>query len=184
LIGVKPAGPGCCQPDAVKQVFELLHLYVSPGHNYFGHHGRPAGVHPVHERREARCVAGRGLEGDRFFEHEANHKGQITFFADEVYQSLCEEFGVWDKPPSVFRRNILTRGVDLNELIGQEFEVQGVRFLGTEECRPCHWMNQAFCPGAEAAMRGRGGLRARILTTGTLRLAQCPASRPASKVLT
>lgn len=152
----------------MKDPFELLHLYVSPGHNYFGHHGQPAGENPVREVREARCVAGRGIEGDRFFGHDENHKGQITFFADEVYQSLCERFGIWDKPPSVVRRNVITRGVGLNTLIGREFEVQGVRFIGTEECRPCYWMDQAFCPGAEAALRGRGGLRARILATGTL----------------
>ena len=148
--------------------FEVLHLYVSPDHNYFGHHGRPAGANPVLEVREVRCVAGRGIEGDRFFDREAGHKGQISFFADEVYQCLCEQFGIWDKPASVFRRNVITGGVDLNKLVGQEFEVQGVRFLGTEECRPCHWMNLAFCPGAEAALRGRGGLRARILTSGVL----------------
>jgi MOSC domain-containing protein YiiM len=158
----------------VKHVVEVLHLFVSPGHNFFGHHGRPAGRHPVHELPEARCAAGRGIVGDRFFLHEPNHKGQITFFADEVYQSLCEEFGIWDKPPSVFRRNIITRGVDLSQLIGREFELQGLRFFGMEECRPCHWMNQAFCPGAEIAMRGHGGLRARILTTGVLRVTVRP----------
>jgi MOSC domain-containing protein YiiM len=47
--------------------------------------------------------------------------------------------------------------------------VQGVRFLGTQECSPCHWMNHAFAAGAERALHGRGGLRARILTDGVLR---------------
>lgn len=154
----------------MKESVKLLHLHVSPGHNYLGHHGRRAGENPIHELRAARCVAGQGIEGDRFFVHDANHKCQITFFADEVYESLCEQFGIWDKPPSVFRRNVITQGVDLNKLIGQEFEVQGARFLGIEECRPCYWMEQAFCAGAEAALRGRGGLRARILTTGLLRI--------------
>jgi len=41
---------------------------------------------------------------------------------------------------------VITAGVDLNELIGREFEIQGVRFHGTEECRPCYWMEQAFAP--------------------------------------
>jgi MOSC domain-containing protein YiiM len=63
--------------------------------------------------------------------------------------------------------------LELNEFIGREFEIQGVRFFGTEECRPCYWMDQAFAPGAEAAMKGRGGLRARILTDGTLRVSRC-----------
>lgn len=118
---------------------------------------------------EIQCVAGRGIVGDRFLDYKAAYKGQITFFAWEVYNSLCEQFAIEPPGPSVFRRNVITEGVDLNEMIGAEFEVQGVRFKGSEECRPCYWMNHAFCPGAEAALRGRGGLRAVILGHGTLR---------------
>jgi MOSC domain-containing protein YiiM len=148
---------------------ELLHLYISPGHNYRGHHGGPADAHPILEVQEVRCVAGRGIEGDRYFDEEPDFKGQITFFADEVHRALCEQFNLPAKPPSVFRRNVITRGVDLDSLVGREFEVQGVRFFGVESCKPCYWMDQAFCPGAEAAMQGRGGLRARILSDGVLR---------------
>jgi MOSC domain-containing protein YiiM len=148
----------------------IKHLFISPGHNFFGHHGRPPGEHPMVECPEVKCVAGRGLEGDRFFDYKTDYRGQVTFFANEVYEQLCAEFDVWDRPPSVFRRNILTTGVDLPALIGQEFEVQGVRFLGTAESAPCDWMNLAFAPGAEARLRGRGGLRAKILTDGTLRV--------------
>jgi MOSC domain-containing protein YiiM len=161
----------------VKEPFDLVHLYVSPGHNYFGRHGLTPGQSPVQEMSEVNCVAGRGIEGDRFFDHGADYKGQITFFADEVYRSLCEQFDAHDKPSSVFRRNVITRGVDLHELIGREFEIQGVRYSGTEECRPCHWMDLAFCPGAEAALRGHGGLRARILTSGVLRVGERPVFR-------
>ena len=56
-------------------------------------------------------------------------------------------------------RNAFVRGVDLPALIGQQFEVQGVRFEGVEESRPCHWMNAALGPGAEEWLRGRAGLR-------------------------
>lgn len=116
------------------------------------------------------CIAGAGVRGDRFFNYKEDYKGQITFFSDEVYQSLCREFDIWDKPPSVFRRNVIVRGGDLNSLVGQEFQVQGIRFLGVEECKPCYWMETAFCAGAEEALKGRGGLRAKILTSGMLRL--------------
>jgi MOSC domain-containing protein YiiM len=75
---------------------------------------------------------------------------------------------VCEKQPSLLRRNVLTRGIDLNTLIGMTFSIQGVVFEGTEECRPCYWMDTALAPGAEAALRGRGGLRARILEGGTL----------------
>lgn len=70
--------------------------------------------------------------------------------------------------PEATRRNVFTRGVDLKAWIGQEFELQGLRFFGTEECRPCYWMDQALGPEANAWLRGRGGLRARILTSGWL----------------
>ena len=149
---------------------EILHLYISDGHNYVGHHGRPPGEHEIIEVAEIRCVAGHGIEKDRYFGHKDDFKGQITFFADEVYQDLRARFSEHEVPPSAFRRNVITRGSDLNELIGKEFEVQGVRFFGTEECRPCYWMNRAFAPGAEEAMQGRGGLRARIITDGVLRV--------------
>ena len=85
---------------------------------------------------------------------------------------MCAQFGVWEKAPSVFRRNVITRGADLRALIGIEFEVQGVRFLGTEESAPCYWMNQAFAEGAEQALGGEGGLRAKILSDGELRVDQ------------
>jgi MOSC domain-containing protein YiiM len=149
---------------------ELLHLYLSPGHNFFGRHGQPPGANPMVEVAQLRCVAGRGIEGDRFFDYKKSYKGQITFFANEVYDSLCHQFCVWDLEPDVFRRNVITRGVDLSALIGKEFEIQGVRFLGTEHCKPCYWMDRAFHEGAEAALQGRGGLRAQILTTGALRV--------------
>jgi len=151
-----------------KPPIEIVHLYVSPAHNYFGHHGHPADAHAILEVSEARCVAGRGIEGDRFFDFKESYKGQITFFSWEVYEALRKELKVEGCSPSVFRRNAITLGVDLNELIGQTFEIQGVRFEGVEECRPCYWMDEAFHAGAEERMRGRGGLRARILTSGTL----------------
>jgi MOSC domain-containing protein YiiM len=148
----------------------ILRLYISPEHNYFGHHGKPPGQAPMVEVPEVECVAGEGLVGDRFYGYKEDYKGQITFFAHEVYQRLSQQLGVAGTPPSAFRRNVITEGADLNTLIGQEFEIQGIRFLGTQECSPCYWMDQAFAPGAEAALKGNGGLRARILSSGTLRV--------------
>jgi MOSC domain-containing protein YiiM len=143
-------------------------LYISPGHNFFGHHEQPPGEHPLIEQMELRCVAGRGVEGDRFFDYKDNYKGQITFFSSEVFAQLCGALGVRDKLPGATRRNVITADVDLNELIGSEFEVQGIRFAGVAECAPCYWMDKAIAPGAEEFLKGRGGLRARILTDGIL----------------
>lgn len=118
---------------------------------------------------EVECVAEKGLVGDRFFAWKEDYKGQVTFFEHEVYERLCEKFQVMGVPPSIFRRNIITKGVDLNTLVGKEFEIQGMRFLGTTECAPCYWMDQAFAVGAEEAMKGHGGLRAKVLSSGVLR---------------
>jgi MOSC domain-containing protein YiiM len=151
-------------------MIQIRHLYLSPGHNYFGHHGQPADTHPILEVPRLHCVAGHGIEGDRFFDYKPDYKGQITFFAWEEYERLCTTFDVRDKSPAVFRRNVICAGLDLTALIGIEFEIQGVRFRGHSECSPCYWMDQAFCPGTEAALRGRGGLRAQILSDGFLDL--------------
>ena len=154
---------------------EILHLYISPEHNYFGYKGREPAEHPTLEVDQIECVAGHGIRGDRFFDYRDSYKGQITFFAEEIYDALCNALNVHDAEPAVLRRNVITRGVDLNTLIGTEFEVQGVRFHGTEECRPCFWMEKAFAPGAEKFMKGNGGLRARILSDGELRVTSAVA---------
>lgn len=147
---------------------KICRLYISPGHNFFGHHEQPPGENPLIEQAELHCVAERGVEGDRFFDYKDNYKGQITFFSSEVFEELCCHLGVHDKSPGATRRNVITAGADLNALIGTEFEVQGIRFAGVAECSPCYWMNQAIAPGAEEFLKGRGGLRARILTDGIL----------------
>lgn len=151
-------------------MIRIAALYTSPGHNFFGHHGRAPGSHPLHFSEQVECVAGRGIVGDRFFDHREDYKGQITFFESEVFEELCSDLGVLNRDSGVFRRNVLTRGVRLNDLIGREFEIQGVRFEGIAECSPCYWMDRAFAPGAEEALKGRGGLRAKILRGGTLRV--------------
>ena len=149
-------------------MIHVRELYLSPGHNFFGHHGGPAGDHPIVAVPRLRCLAGRGIEGDRFLDYKPSYKGQITFFAEEVYHRLCDALKVRDKTTACFRRNVVTAGVDLLTLIGQEFELQGVRFRGHSECSPCYWMDQAFAPGAFEALKGHGGLRAEILSDGFL----------------
>ena len=72
----------------------LSHLFLSPGHNYFGHHGQAASGHPMLAVDALECVAGRGLRGDRFFDYKPDYKGQITFFAWEDLLQLWDELGV------------------------------------------------------------------------------------------
>ena len=113
--------------------------------------------------------AGRGIRGDRYFDFKDDYKGQITFFSLEIFDELCGALQIQNCSPALVRRNVITSSLDLNELIDQDFEVQGVRFHGMEECRPCYWMDQAIAPGAHEFLKGRGGLRAKILCDGQLR---------------
>ena len=151
---------------------KIRHLFISPDHNYVGHFGKPPGENPIVEVDEADCRAGSGIVGDRYFDHKPDYKGQITFFEMETHEAMCDRFNVFDKGPETYRRNVIVEGVDLNEFIGKEFEIQGVRFFGTEEAKPCFWMDRAFHEGAEEALRGKGGLRAKILSSGMLRCSE------------
>ncbi|MEM9399102.1 MAG: MOSC domain-containing protein [Verrucomicrobiota bacterium] len=149
---------------------KVCHLYISREHNFFGHFGKPAGKTPTQSVDQIECVAGRGIRGDRFFDYKVDYKGQITFFAQEVFNELCERLEVHSRKPDALRRNVVTEGVDLNSLIGKNFSIQGIEFEGAAECSPCFWMNEALGEGAEAFLKGNGGLRAKILTSGKLRV--------------
>jgi hypothetical protein len=73
------------------QLVEICHLYVSPGHNFSGHHGREPDDYAAGEVSPIECVAGRGIRGDRFLDYKENYKGQITFFAPEAFGSAMVE---------------------------------------------------------------------------------------------
>ena len=163
--------------DVNMKAMEICHLYISPGHNFVDHHGRAPDEFPAIEVTMIECVAGRGIRGDRYFDFKDDYKGQITFLSLEVFEELCDTLQLQDCSPSLPRRNVISRGVDLNELIGQEFEVQSVRFYGTQECAPCYWMDRVIAPGTQEFLKGRGGLRAKILSDGELRsTAQVPVA--------
>lgn len=147
----------------------IRHIFISPGHNYFGHHEQPAGENPIVEVEQVECVAGRGLRGDRFFDFKEDYKGQVTLFSWEIFDALRKAQGKTELSPAVLRRNIVVEGLDLDALIGKRFELQGVTLEGTGECKPCYWMDQAVGSGAEDWLKGRGGLRCKIVTDGVLR---------------
>jgi MOSC domain-containing protein YiiM len=147
---------------------QIRQIFVSEGHNYFGHHGRAPDDHPLIEVPKIECVAGHGIRGDRFYDYRDNYKGQITFFSFEVFAKLAEHFGLTNKSAGAVRRNVVVSGVELNDLIGEEFSIQGVRLRGTAHCRPCYWLDQAIAPGAEQFLEGNGGLRAQILSDGVI----------------
>jgi MOSC domain-containing protein YiiM len=146
----------------------IRQIFISSGHNYFGRHGQEPNDYPLVGVERIECVAGHGIRGDRFYDYRDDYKGQITFFSLEVFERLTAHFGLTGKSAGALRRNVIVSGVDLNELIGEEFSIQGVPLRGTAHCKPCYWMNQAIGPGAEEFLAGNGGLRAKILSDGVI----------------
>lgn len=147
---------------------EIKAIYLSPGHDFFGRHDQGRADHGLIEVDQVNCVAGRGLEGDRFFDFKPNYKGQVTFFDWAVYEAIQDALQIPPFHPGAFRRNIIMSGVDLNSLIGRHFRIGEIEFEGTQESSPCYWMDEAIAPGAKDWLKDRGGLRARILSTGVL----------------
>jgi MOSC domain-containing protein YiiM len=159
----------------------IHHLYTSPGHNYFGHHEKPPGENPIEEHESIELVAGRGIPGDRFFDFKDDYKGQVTFIDLAVVDAIREHAGNPGLPASAFRRNVVVSGIDLNALVGERFRLNGILLEGTQECSPCYWMDRACGrPGTEALMKGRGGLRCRILESGSLRPGPAALDHPPS----
>lgn len=151
------------------ETIEIHQLYLSEGHDFKGRYGKGRLRHGVRAVEEVECVAGKGLKGDRYFGYADDYKGQVSLIALEAIGELQQELGTAIDDLSRFRRNVVVSGVDLNALVGVAFKIGGLRFYGTEQCKPCFWMNESIGEGALVAMEGRGGLRCRILDSGTLR---------------
>lgn len=151
------------------------YLYRSAGHDFRGRHGKGRCHHGIEDRSAIELISGRGIVGDRYFDHKPDFKGQITFFEAEVWEAVKAQFGLPDLAASSFRRNVVVRGIDLNELIGKTFTYQGITFSGSEEAKPCYWMEEACAPGVEKFLRGKGGLRCRIHSDGSLKVASASA---------
>ena len=96
-------------------------------------------------------------------------RDRVTVFDQDVHEKVLEEFGTGHSA-NKYRRNVLLSGVDLNMLIGKQFTIGEVAFEGIEECAPCHWLNGAIAPGVENYLKGRGGLRAKIVQSGILKV--------------
>lgn len=146
----------------------IHHLYRSPGHNYFTHSYDAPAAHPTIDAAQVALHADQGIVGDRFYGRGANFDGHVTFFAWEVYQLLQATYPHLIPSPAALRRNVIVEGVPLNQLIGQAFTIDGTQFRGTKHCAPCRWLDVAVADGTLALLKGRGGLRAQVLSDGTL----------------
>ena len=151
---------------------EILHLLVSPAHAYFGRARDGAADVPTTDAEQVELVAGKGVVGDRFFGKAAHMDAAVTLLAVEALEAVAEDLGAAPFDPLLARRNVVLRGAHLAPLLGEEFVLESrgdlVRLRGGRPAHPCAWMDRVLAPGAHAAMRGRGGLRCRPLTDGTL----------------
>jgi MOSC domain-containing protein YiiM len=130
---------------------------------------------PMQQVDHVQAVAGDGVEGNRYstggacLAEGAKPKAgqQVTLIESEAIEAAARDYGIAiDAAQS--RRNLLVRGVPLNHLVGKEFLVGAVRMRGIRLCEPCGHLEQMTVPGIEQALLHRGGLRAVILSTGTL----------------
>jgi MOSC domain-containing protein YiiM len=118
-----------------------------------------------------RAIAARGLEGDRYFaaepREEAERDRDITLIAAEALEALFAETGI-ELSAAASRRNVLTRGIDLNALVGRGFRVGEVECEGLELCEPCSHLQGLTEPGVLRGLVHRGGLRAAIRRGGDI----------------
>ncbi len=131
---------------------------------------------PMQLKVEVSVTAGAGIDGDRYaaqvgkFSDKPKSGRQITFIEAEAIEALATELGITLQAGET-RRNVVTRGVPLNHLVGREFEAGSVRFRGTELCEPCQYLTELTGkPGILPGLTHRGGLRAEVLQGGLLSL--------------
>jgi len=114
-----------------------------------------------------RAEAGRGLE-DEYHWSETPEEGQsLTLIAAEALQGLRDDTGI-ELSHEASRRNLLTRHVDLNALVGRRFRVGEVECVGIELCQPCNHLAKITERGVLRGLVNRGGLRADILSGGAI----------------
>jgi len=126
---------------------------------------------PLVSRNEVNAVAGRGLEGDRYFNAEGwdEPKREITLVELEAVEGANRDYDLGLTPEDM-RRQIVTKGIALNHLVDQEFTVGDVRCRGIKLNEPCNHLRKLAGKPLIKPMIHRGGLRAQILESGTIRV--------------
>ena len=114
-----------------------------------------------------RAEAGRGLEGEYHWSHAPEPGESITLIAAEALEGLREDTGI-ELSHEASRRNVLTRGIDLNPLVGRRFTIGGVECEGVELCHPCNDLVKLTERGVLRGLVQRGGLRADIVAGGEI----------------
>ena len=136
-------------------------------------HVAPTAGAPLVAVEAATLDVGRGIVGDRYhagvgaFSRWPGEGRAVSLIEAEAVEAILAETGI-DLAGGRSRRNVVTRGVRLLDLIGRTFAVGGAVLRGTRECTACGRMDRLVAPGAFAAMKGRGGLRADVVAGGVV----------------
>jgi MOSC domain-containing protein YiiM len=129
---------------------------------------------PTHPVNEALAIPGAGLEGDRYALRQGTFSKplpdrELTLIEAEAIEALKRDYDV-ELAPGEARRNLVTRGVALNHLVGRDFQIGDVKVRGIRLCEPCDHLQRLTGRQVIKGLRHRGGLRAQILTPGTIRV--------------
>lgn len=142
--------------------------------------GRVEAIHITEARKqplravsEVRAIPNTGLEGDRYAKRDGSFKPKpgrdLTLIEAEALEALTRDYKV-EFLAVESRRNVLTRGIALNHLVGREFQIGNVRVRGAGLCEPCTYLEGLTGKSVREALVHRGGLRAEILSEGTIRV--------------
>ena len=132
---------------------------------------------PMQSVATVTAVAGRGLEGDRYCEQTGTYSNlpgtgrEVTLIESEAIAALAREYDI-HLPPGLARRNIVTRGIALNHLVGKSFIIGAAVLRGMRLCEPCLHMERLAARGAAHGLIHRGGLRAAIVSGGEIRVGE------------
>ena len=134
----------------------------------------------------ANAVSGKGLEGDRYFDDDGTFSDDprsdgrdITLVEAEAVEGLERDTGIALEPAET-RRNVLTRGIALNDLVGRRFTVGEIECVGRRLCDPCSHLQKLTRPGVLKGLVERGGLRADIVRGGVIRPGDAVTELPGS----
>ena len=148
--------------DAEPGRVECIHFAISEGE-------------PMRATARIRVLAGIGLEGDRYATGRGHFSGMpgtgraLTLIEAEVLESLRESLGIALRPGEA-RRNVTTRGIALNALVGRRFRIGGVLCEGKRLCEPCRYLEGVVSQPLFDPLSHRGGLRADVLEDGEIRI--------------
>ena len=120
------------------------------------------------------AFVGKGLEGDRYGAGQGTFsKGdpanEVTLIETEAIDALERDYDI-KLSPAETRRNLVTEGIALNHLVGKDFRIGAVGLRGIRLCEPCGHLEKLTVEGVERGLRHRGGLRAQVVTGGTIQV--------------